>query len=664
MTSEALPKAGAPAGVSAGGPTMQQLLGTVELRLSKQLSDIDRRLQILAVDLGGGIEHLNSSLQKAQVAHPHTAVPPQQPTPAVPPSSAPSLGMAEAMEAQLPLASWIAAHCAERNNTGSCAGTPFGARDDADASTLDHPIFFRSRTGSVTAPTESSLPSACLMKRNTTCASLESNLSPISQIMRKVRPSSWAQVTWTFLEDPDSSSSAMWYSYIWPAVIAVSVMVNVLEMTEPPALSGLLPRVVDLCFDVIFLLEALLRYSVCPSSCVFVRNPQNMIDVLAALPLFVRSPCLAEQFSCDTDTWASAVLYNLFPTLRLLKTLRHFKQFHLFLKLLKETREALSVLLFTLCIIVLAFSSLIYLVEPRENIASLPKAMYMVIVTISTVGYGDVTPESNTGSVVIALTIVCSVLYMAMPIGIIGNAFTQIWSDRDRILLTVRTRERFAQWGYTAKDMQMLFQHFDRNNNGELTLPEFRKMIAEMRIGIQDQDERVVQLFESFDRDGSGGIDEKEFTRVLFPSAYHEIYGTPRPKAQPQEAADPGRFLRMNLPIPGRHGRRTDSSRSNLGPTQEAPPAVTEAAVTEAAEEVGSSHPAAAEGDRKHLLMPGCASFHSARSNKPKNSRGNSKEARSVVMPSSGAASKEKAKDEKETPGVLMDVPPLFAVCC
>merc|ERR1712232_363089 len=77
------------------------------------------------------------------------------------------------------------------------------------------------------------------------------------------------------------------------------------------------------------------------------------------------------------------------PVVRLLKMLRGFHQIHLLAKAFRQAFEALPVLLFTLVVITLVFSSLIYLVEPRSNIDSLPRAVWLSIVTMTTVGYGD-----------------------------------------------------------------------------------------------------------------------------------------------------------------------------------------------------------------------------------------------------------------------------------
>ena len=76
-------------------------------------------------------------------------------------------------------------------------------------------------------------------------------------------------------------------------------------------------------------------------------------------------------------------------------------------------------------VIVLCFSTLMYVVEPHENINSLTTAMYICTVTVTTVGYGDVTPTTNSGRVLAGVLCFISVLFMAMPISVLGNASWQ-----------------------------------------------------------------------------------------------------------------------------------------------------------------------------------------------------------------------------------------------
>merc|ERR1719401_2026483 len=100
----------------------------------------------------------------------------------------------------------------------------------------------------------------------------------------------------------------------------------------------------------------------------------------------------------------------------------------------------------------------------------MPQAAWLTFVSMTTVGYGDVVAQTPAGKLATSLLVLFSALYMSIPLGIIGNAFSEVWSDRDRILLTLRTRNRLLQWGYTARDIPKLFELFDADQNGELDI--------------------------------------------------------------------------------------------------------------------------------------------------------------------------------------------------
>jgi len=129
---------------------------------------------------------------------------------------------------------------------------------------------------------------------------------------------------------------------------------------------------------------------------------------------------------------------------------------------------------------------MIFVVEPESNVPSLPSAVWLTIVTATTVGYGDMVPKTNLGKLVVSLLTITSALYMAMPIGIVGSSFSSVWADRDRLVLVHRTKAKLRQAGYSAKD--------------------------------------VPHLFRLFDADGSGYIDEEEFVKFLFPTAFTKSF--------------------------------------------------------------------------------------------------------------------------------------------
>jgi len=335
--------------------------------------------------------------------------------------------------------------------------------------------------------------------------------------------SSWRRRVWNFIENPESSVAARFFAKANAFFIICTTLVTVAQAVEGSPVRGVPAAVIETIIDVIFLLELTLRFLCCPSKHVWIFSVFTWIDVFAAAPLLVRAASgWVMPDGHEVQNVPHGILLCAVPILRILKTLRRFESFHLLIKAFHLAAEALPVLLYILTVIAMVFAVLIYLVEPRDNIESLPHSFWLSIVTMTTVGYGDVTPKSSAGSCIIGVLVVITVLYMAIPLGIIGNAFTDTWQDRDRILLMQRTRDRLCQWGYTAHDIPVLFRITDANADGELDIKEFRKLLNQMQVGFSE--ERILKLFQSFDDDGSGTVDDQEFVRALFPEAYHEIY--------------------------------------------------------------------------------------------------------------------------------------------
>lgn len=335
---------------------------------------------------------------------------------------------------------------------------------------------------------------------------------------------------WLFLEEPDSSTCAWWFAKISNAFILASVFFSLCQSVTPPdltheaygAMSSFAVGVCQACVEGILVLECVAHFIVARTTCAYFRSVYNIIDICATLPLILRAYGGFEMPSLDSEPILHYMLTCFVPGLRLLKLIKRFRKFHLFVHVLHETGDALKLLLFLVCIIILFFSTLFYIVEPVEVANSFFTAMWMSTVMVTTVGYGDTVPITLGGRLVASVLCFCSVLFMAMPLAVIGNAFTQTWTDRNRILLMLRTRERLTTWGYTAKDMPKLFRDFDANNNGELCLEEFCDMIDKMNVGMKQED--AEELFETFDEDGSGGIDDSEFMKQLFPNEYRVMF--------------------------------------------------------------------------------------------------------------------------------------------
>lgn len=357
-----------------------------------------------------------------------------------------------------------------------------------------------------------------ILRRVSSGARLEVHTSKSLLGVHILRQGRWASKIWQFLEDADSSEYARMYGRLYAPVILISVFFTLLQTIEPPPIPLVPAEILELILDSMFFIELSIRFLACPSQRAFFHNPYNVIDILSVAPIPLRCSVAIAHPSENSSEELKFIRYVLLcwvPVFRLMKILRRFETFQLLLSSFRQVLEALPVLLFTQLLLTLVFSALIFAVEPRENIGSLPTAVWLTIVTMTTVGYGDITPKSPLGSVIVALLVIISVIFTAFPLGIIGSTFTAVWSDRDRILLLQHTRDCFDQRGYTAHDASKLFQLADKDGNAELDFEEFAGFLNHLRLGLKE--ERVFELFQAFDYDCSGTISHREFFRVLFP---------------------------------------------------------------------------------------------------------------------------------------------------
>jgi hypothetical protein len=290
------------------------------------------------------------------------------------------------------------------------------------------------------------------------------------------------------------------------------------------------PGVVALAvvIELVFLIEVVLRLLISPRPIIvsFTSNLHNWFDLMAIVPLAIRVYVTSAGFSGPLQGGKSVLevfMLCVVPILRLLKLLRHFETFQLLVRAIFVTSECLPMLLYTITLLSLVFSGALYLVEPQDNIESWQHAIWFSIVTMTTVGYGDVSPTTTAGYVVTTALIVTGLLFMAIPIGIIGSSIQDNWASRDKMLLIHRTHAALRRWEYGVSDIQDLFKHID--STGAIPVGAFTHLLKEMKIGISD--DRIQALFDHLDKDHSGRVHHADFIQMVFPSNSYLNWGGP-----------------------------------------------------------------------------------------------------------------------------------------
>lgn len=198
------------------------------------------------------------------------------------------------------------------------------------------------------------------------------------------------------------------------AVILASVAVVLAEsVPELRTVHGDLFRAIEWGFTALFTAEYLLRLLAVRRPLAWARSFFGVIDLLAVLP-----------------TWLALVVPGaqtllVLRALRLLRIFRIFKlaaflaEANLLRAALAASRRKIFVFLATVLLLVLVLGSLIYLVEGEEaGFVSIPRSMYWAIVTLTTVGYGDLAPQSALGRFVASIVMLLGYSILAVPTGI------------------------------------------------------------------------------------------------------------------------------------------------------------------------------------------------------------------------------------------------------
>ena len=324
------------------------------------------------------------------------------------------------------------------------------------------------------------------------------------------------EYVWELLDDPESSRWAWWLAACLKVLVLASMVTTVLAALPHVDANALLGF--EFACDAIFFIECWCRFLSTPSKRRYCADPLNAPDMLAAFGLPLRCLFLATQPSLREHGVLSITVAYFLPIVRFLKLLRHFDTVKLLIEACKNSAESLPLLAYIVALITLTAATAIFLLEPDDNIPSMPHALWLSIVTMTTVGYGDFYPTSLGGYLAVSILTFVSLIFLALPVGIIGYEFTESWKKREQVLLMTRVQKSLAKWGYTANDLNVLFQYADGDGDGCLDLTEFVELIRQMRIGLSV--DHAVQLFAMYHDEVDGTISFAELLLDIFPTEY------------------------------------------------------------------------------------------------------------------------------------------------
>ncbi|XP_018580883.1 potassium voltage-gated channel subfamily A member 10-like [Scleropages formosus] len=316
---------------------------------------------------------------------------------------------------------------------------------------------------------------------------------------------------WLLFEYPESSSAARSVALVSVLVIVISIIIFCLEtLPEFREELGVFPAVIHLSnntqdapisysppsvtpkslaatiTDPFFIVETIcivwfcfeltVRFVVCPSKKDFFNNIMNVIDIVSIIPYFVTlvTEVVTTPDANSSQNMSLAILriIRLVRVFRIFKLSRHSKGLQILGQTLKASMRELGLLIFFLFIGVILFSSAIYFAEvdePQTQFVSIPDGFWWAVVTMTTVGYGDMCPITMGGKMVGTLCAIAGVLTIALPVPVIVSNFNYFYhreTEQEEKQVVDAATDAALKTGATSKHTGTNSFPTDKSKNG------------------------------------------------------------------------------------------------------------------------------------------------------------------------------------------------------
>ncbi len=173
-------------------------------------------------------------------------------------------------------------------------------------------------------------------------------------------------------------------------------------------------RILEWGITVIFTIEYILRVAIIKKPFQYIFSFYGIIDFLSVIPTYIGLVIVG------SHSLVVIRILRLLRVFRILKLTRYTQAGRTLARAIWNSREKISVFIFFVIMLVIIIGTIMYLVEgPEHGFTSIPKGIYWAIVTLTTVGYGDISPETSLGQFLASIVMIMGYAIIAVPTGIV-----------------------------------------------------------------------------------------------------------------------------------------------------------------------------------------------------------------------------------------------------
>lgn len=211
------------------------------------------------------------------------------------------------------------------------------------------------------------------------------------------------------------TKAGKWFDIVLIISIILSVLVVMLEsVADFRQAYGRILNWAEWVFTILFTMEYMLRLFCVKKPVNYAVSFYGIIDLCAILPSYLSLLIPGSQYLIVVR------ILRVLRVFRVLKLVSYIGEASTLARALRASRRKIIVFLMAVITLVIIFGSLMYMIEGVQNgFTSIPKSVYWAVVTMTTVGYGDISPQTSTGQALASLVMILGYAIIAVPTGIV-----------------------------------------------------------------------------------------------------------------------------------------------------------------------------------------------------------------------------------------------------
>jgi len=235
---------------------------------------------------------------------------------------------------------------------------------------------------------------------------------------------SWKEKLHEVIYEADTKAGKLFDVILLIAILASIVLVMLESVVSFDKKYHAFLNVSEWVITILFSIEYILRIISIKKPLKYIFSFYGIIDLLSTLPKYL------SLIFVGSHHFAAFRALRLLRVFRILKLARYIGASNSLMKALKASKAKIAVFIFFIVIICIILGTVMYMIEGAENgFTSIPRSVYWAIVTLTTVGFGDIAPQTPVGQLIASVIMILGYGIIAIPTGIVSSEMTKTSID-------------------------------------------------------------------------------------------------------------------------------------------------------------------------------------------------------------------------------------------